>query len=408
MKMGYLIGKYPALSHTFILQEIQQLEKIGWAIKIASVNKPDRPFHELLPDEKRHANGTYYIKQDGIKGAFQTFIKCLFTNPKGFFYGLKAAIQLGGTHPGELQKFLFYFIEALMVTLWMRKHHLRHLHVHFAGPTASIALLCKKISGCLLSITVHGPDELSDATRHRLREKFDAADLIVCITHYAKSRVLMHSNYKDWHKAKIIRVGLNCEPFQTLSLMRHSKRDSVTRLLSIGRLAPAKGQLILLNSLAELIYRGYLVHLTLIGSGPLENCLLDEAQKLGLGPEHLRMTGGLNQKEVKEYIKNTDLFVLSSFAEGLPVVLMEALLSGLPCITTSIAGIPELIRHQKDGLLVPTGDIQAFADAIQYAIDNPEELKQMTQSGMSRVLAMHNVAATVSDLSQHFLGLQAS
>ena len=399
MNVGYLLSAYPILSATFIHREIEQLSKLGWTVHIASINNPDRPFDKLLPEEQAHAAGTFYVKKAGLLGALQALCQELFTHPLGLLNAFCYAVSLGGLHLKELLLYLAYFIEAVMVVHWMRQKGLKHLHVHFASPAASVGMICKKILGCAFSITVHGPDELIDVSKHRLKQKFSAADRIICITNYAQSRIMLHADHSDWHKTRIVRVGLECEPF--LKLRQNYTAGSIPQLLSIGRLVPAKGQMILLEAMAELKKRHCKALLTLIGTGPLHANLVLQIQKLGL-EEDVKLTGGLNLEQVKAHLGQSDLFVLPSFAEGLPVVLMEALLSKIPCITTYIAGIPELIRHEQDGLLVPASNSVAFADAIERCIQNPDFARQMAESGQQRVLAMHDIEKTVPELSACF------
>lgn len=408
LQVAYLISQYPALSHTFILREIQKLEALGCTVHIASVNPPDRPMDGLSPEERTHARETFYIKKAGVRGGIVALMSVLRANPRGLLKGLFEAVRLGGLHPGELLLYLFYWIEALMVVRWARRLNVRHIHVHFASAVASVGMLSRIIGGGLLSITVHGPDELSDVTRHRLQRKFAVADRIICITDYARSRVMLHANYTDWAKIRVVRVGLHCAPFLRLGENRASRAagSRSIRLLSIGRLSAAKGQIVLLEALAELRKRQCPVHLTLIGGGPMERIIRNTADQLGLLPDFLTLTGGLNQESVRQYFRETDLFVLGSFAEGLPVVLMEALLSGLPCVSTTIAGIPELIRHEKDGLLTPAGNALALADAIQKLSENPSLAKALAESGRDRVLEMHDINRTGVLLRACFSELQ--
>ncbi|MEB3286194.1 MAG: glycosyltransferase family 4 protein [Vampirovibrionales bacterium] len=413
LKAAYLISRYPALSHTFILREIQELSRLGWDIHIASINAPDRPMEALLNEERTHAEKTFYVKKSGLIGALKAFSSEAIINPLGLLRGLGEALRLGGYNLKEFLYFLFYFVEAVMVAHWMRQNNLKHLHVHFAGPASSVGIICKRINHCRFSITVHGPDEFSAVEKSRLPQKFAATDLIICITNFAKSQVFLHADVEDWQKVAVVRVGLDCKPFLKLGERKNllaqqikSAKPARKEILSIGRLVSPKGQVILLEALAELEKRQCPVHLTLIGTGPLLDVLKTEADQLGLTEEAITFAGGLNQDDVKKHLVASDLFVLSSFAEGLPVVLMEALLCNIPCVSTCIAGIPELIRHEKDGLLVPAGNSMELASAIERLVQNPELAQAVAQSGKERVLAMHDIHKTSQEISRHFATLQ--
>ncbi|WP_373533435.1 glycosyltransferase family 4 protein [Vampirovibrio sp.] len=404
---GYLISQYPSRSHTFILREIQEIERLGLPVKVASINQPDRAMDAMMPDEQQEAARTHYIKSQGAAGALRALVQEFKANPVGVLKGLAGAIRLGRSHPKTLLIHLAYYAEAVMVACWMRRNQLRHLHVHFAQAVCTVGMLTKLINGCQYSFTVHGPDEFSNVEHHRLREKFAMADRIIAITYYAQSQIMLHANSEDWGKILIVRVGLDCEPFLMLAAERikHHAARGVPEILSIGRLSPAKGQLVLLKALASLKLKNVSFHLTLVGTGPLHALLENEAKRLGLDDRHLTFAGGKNQDEIHALIRESDLFALSSFAEGLPVVLMEALLAELPVVTTTITGIPELIQHEREGLLVAAGDSEGFAEALQHCLTHTAEAQAMAQSGQKRVLELHDIHVTGRQLYRCFTEL---
>lgn len=386
-RLAYLASQYPAYSHTFILREVIQLRQFDVSIVVASINLPDRPLEKLTEVERVEAENTFYIKSQGPLKAAVALTKTLFSNPFGLLCGFKHALKLGGWDIKRLLFHVFYLVEALLLGQWMRSQQLSHLHVHFATPAASVGMLVKTVFGYSFSFTVHGPDEFYDAAGYNLPEKILAADFIFCISHYARSQVMKLSPVQAWHKFEICRLGVDPQRFIPAPKIR--QRGSCN-LLCVGRLTAAKGQAILLEAVAQLHQQGLLVTLTLVGMGPDQQNLKVYAKTLGIG-ELVDFTGAVDQDHILAYYQAADIFVLPSFAEGLPVVLMEAMAMEIPCITTAITGIPELIHDNEDGLLVAASDTQGLTDAIKRLVQNPALRAQLGRAGRAKVLADYDL-----------------
>jgi glycosyltransferase involved in cell wall biosynthesis len=269
----------------------------------------------------------------------------------------------------------------------MRQQNLSHLHVHFATPAASVGMLCKTVFGITFSFTVHGPDEFYDAPGYRLPEKIIAADFIFCISYYARSQIMKLSPAKTWNKFDICRLGVNPNHFKTEPKTGIAERK---HLLCIGRLTPAKGQAILLEAMAILVKKYLSLQLTFVGMGPDLDSLKIHAETLGI-QNHVTFTGAIDQEHIIDFYRDADIFVLPSFAEGLPVVLMEAMAMGIPCITTAITGIPELIEHRQNGLLVPASDVEGLATAIQELLENPQLCSHLIEAGRNKVITDYDL-----------------
>ncbi len=386
-RIAYLVSQYPAYSHTFILREVQQLRQFGVSIVVGSINLPDRPFEKLTEVEKGEAEHTFYIKSQGFFKAAAALGKTLALNPLGLLHGFNHAIKLGGWDIKRLLYHVFYLAEALLVGDWMRTQNLTHLHVHFATPAASVGMLVKTVFGYSFSFTVHGPDEFYDAPGYNLPEKILAADFIFCISHYARSQVMKLSPVQAWPKLDVCRLGVDPQRFTPAP---KTKQAETCHLLCVGRLAPAKGQAILLASVAQLKNQGISVTLTLVGMGPDEQSLRQYAEQLGVS-QQVSFTGAVDQDHILEYYQTADIFVLPSFAEGLPVVLMEAMSMEIPCITTAITGIPELIHNGEDGLLVPASDTEGLTLAIGQLAKDPALRQKLGKAGRSRILSDYDL-----------------
>jgi len=386
-RIAYLVSQYPAYSHTFILREVQQLRQFGVSIVVASINLPDRPFEKLTDVERNEAENTFYIKSQGFLKAAAALGKTLALNPFGILRGFKHIIKLGGWDIKRLLYHVFYLIEALLVGHWMQSQSTKHLHVHFATPAASVGMLVKTVFGYSFSFTVHGPDEFYDAAGYNLPEKILAADFVFCISHYARSQVMKLSPVQAWPKFDISRLGVDPQRFIPAY---KTKQIGACNLLCVGRLTPAKGQAILLESVAQLQSQGLSVTLTLVGMGPDEQSLRQYAESLAISGQ-VNFTGAVDQDHILDYYNAADIFVLPSFAEGLPVVLMEAMAMEIPCITTAITGIPELIHNGQEGLLVAASDSEGLTQAIKQLVQDRALRQQLGKAGRLRVLSEYDL-----------------
>jgi glycosyltransferase involved in cell wall biosynthesis len=402
--IAYLVSRYPTLSMIFVLREVVLLRSLGFRIETASINPPDRKPERLTPQEREEADRTYCIKRHGISGALLAHIKTLLQTPAGYLRGLALVFSLSRLNLARLLLNFMYFSEAMMVGQWMRRNRQSHLHVHLASQAASVGLITQRIFRCGYSLTVHGPDEFYDAKGFYLERKIAAADFIVCISSYARSQLMYLSPYECWSKIYLCRLGIDPHLFSPLprdSALPHTS-DGVFEILCVGRLTPAKGQHLLLDALRQLLDQGRNVHLRLAGNGPDESSLRAHAARLGLADQVI-FEGPVNQDRIRSLYAQADLFCLPSFAEGLPVVLMEALSMGIPCVTTAITGIPELISHGLEGLLVPPSDLDALVQALATLIDDDELRSSMANNGRKRILAQYDLHANVEKLAAIFV-----
>lgn len=396
-RLAYLVSRYPAVSHTFILREVRALRARGFSIDVASINPPDRAEANMTPDEIEETGRTYYIKRHGLRGALAAHLAAL-RRPAAYARGLAYALRLGGWNLRQIVYELFYFTEALMLASWMRSRGLQHLHVHFATAAANVGLLLKHSQGIGLSLTVHGPDEFYDAPGQLLGEKLQAADFVICIGRFARSQVMKLSPASHWHKFEICPLGVDPERYAPQPRERTGQPFTV---LCVGRLTPAKGQRILIDAAWQLAAAGRDFRLVMIGTGPDASDLKAAVRVYGLETK-VTFTGALNQEEVARWYARADAFALPSFAEGIPVVLMEAMASGLPCVTTRITGIPELIRDGQDGLLVTPSDSGELAVALERLMDDRHLRGRLAAAGRARVREHYHLDVNVARLGGIF------
>jgi colanic acid/amylovoran biosynthesis glycosyltransferase len=398
VRMAYLVSQYPRISESFILREVLILRQLGFDIKVASINAPDREFEKLTAEEREESVRTLYVKRSSWLRVLRVHVRAAATNPSGYARTLAFALRLGRADRERRLMFFFYFVEAVLIADWMRRNALTHLHVHFATPASTVGMIASKLTGVSLSITVHGPDEFYDVTRYQLSEKINRCQFLCVISKFARSQLMKLSPVEQWNKFEVTPLGVNPENFPARP---SGGGDGSFEILCVGRLVPAKGQHVLIQAFDRLAKEGQNVTLRVVGDGPDRQSLQAMVERLGL-TDRVHFEGAVNQDRIQQFYRQADVFVLASFAEGVPVVLMEAMAIQVPCITTRITGIPELIRDGIDGLLVTPSDVEELCNAIKRLIREPVLCRKLGEAGRQRVLACYDLRANVERLAAVF------
>lgn len=393
-KIAYLTGEYPRATDTFIQREVAALRAIGREVLTCSIRQTGAE-HHVGPEQRAEAAKTFHV----LKAAKSPLhlMRChwrfLRENPSRYTAALRLALA---TNPGGIKNTLyqlFYFAEAAVLGAHLRDQDVKHLHNHIAKSSCSVAMLMSEMTGIPYSFTLHGPDIFFAPDHWRLDKKIEKASFVTCISHFCRSQAMSFSPSSEWQKLHIVHCGVDPDKY------RGGPKASGQKLLFVGRLAAVKGLPVLLEAMTETPD----AQLTVIGDGPDRSDLVAQARDLGLA-QRVDFVGYKSQSEVADALKNNDIFVLPSFAEGVPVVLMEAMASERPVITTQIAGIPELVEAGVDGLLVPPGDVTALRKAIQSLGTDPDRQATMGQSGRQKVCAHYRSDAEAAWLSQLFDG----
>lgn len=278
-----------------------------------------------------------------------------------------------------------------MVGRWMQRNALTHLHVHYSS---TVGLLLKRVFPVGLSISFHGPDEFNDPVGFLISEKVQACDFVRAISHYARSQLMKSSDHADWGKIQVVYMGVDPSAF-TPRPFRLSA--SPVELICVGRLAPVKAQHILIAAVDRLVKSGRNIRLNIIGGGPDRQSLEAAAAQRGIQAQVI-FHGFTPQDKLEALYRTADVFVLASFAEGVPGVLMEAMAMEIPCVSTWITGVPELIRNGIDGLLVAPSDDEGFADAVAQLVDDSSLRLRIGQAGRERVLERFNLPENARQL----------
>ena len=394
-RFAYLISQYPAFNHTFILREIRSLRQQGFSIAVISIRACDRPVDRLTSEEKEELALTWYVKPIGIGGLLAQTALVAVTRPSGFVAGLGGAWRLAGMNPGRLMRYSFYFLEAAAAARRLHQEGLSHFHVHFSS---TVGLLMTWIYPLTMSMTIHGPDEFNDASGFHMADKVAASRMVTAISSFCRSQLMRFSRPGDWDKVVVSRLGVDPSLFAPRP---HRQRPERFEFLCVGRLAPAKAQLILIRACGELARQGRVFRLRIVGEGPDRAVLEAEIQRQRLG-EAVVLTGALNQDEVRLLYRECDVFTLGSFAEGVPVVLMEAMAMEIPSVSTYIAGIPELISDGASGLLVPASDVGLLVEAIGRLMDDEQLRHRLGEAGRRRVQEAYDLSRNVQHLGALF------
>ena len=397
-RVAYLLSRYPAVSHTFFLKEVLGLRERGLDVRVASINAPDRPRQDLPDVEAVEADRTYYVKSLGAAKVAVQLLAIAFRNPGVTLRGLGAALRLGGWDIKARAYALFYLAEALLVGQWMRRQALNHLHVHFGGPVATVGMITAQAWKVPWSVTLHGPDEFFDQEAFYLRQKIESASFVVCISDFCRSQVLRVAPSLSDSQLEVVRLGVNCAVLQPAKQLQGPNSDAATKFVCTGRMVSAKGHRILLEALAPLIADGIEFTCTLIGDGPERRLLEALSAELGISRQ-VRFLGAQAHHATLAEVAQADVFVLASFAEGLPVALMEAMALGVPCVSTTIAAIPELIVDGENGLLVSPSNVQALSSALRSLAKDTDLRRKLGQKARVTVAAHYNLARNLDLLA---------
>jgi colanic acid/amylovoran biosynthesis glycosyltransferase len=398
MHITYLVNQYPKVSHSFIRREILALEKNGFTIQRTALRGWE---DDTLVDEqdREELKRTAYVLKQGISGVALAMVAMLLRAPVRFVTALRLAARMGWRAERPLAYHLIYFAEACVVARWMQQSKSQHLHAHFGTNPATVGMLAGALSNRTYSFTAHGPEEFDKPKAIHLDEKIRRASFVVAISSFGRSQLYRCVEAAQWSKIQVVHCGLDSE-FK--SEPAHQLADP-HRIVCVGRLCEQKGQLLLVQAIRQVIDRGLQIGLVLAGDGEMRRPLEQMIKELDLG-RYVRITGWISGAQVREELLNSRALVLPSFAEGLPVVIMEAMALGRPVISTYVAGVPELVGPKETGWLVPAGDVAALTDAICECLNASQaELAAMGKAARGRALLRHDVDTEAAKLGLLFM-----
>jgi colanic acid/amylovoran biosynthesis glycosyltransferase len=394
VRVAYLVNQYPKVSHTFIRREILALERRG--VEVLRIALRGWDGEVVDPDDATERARTRYVLREGAPALLVATLRMLVTRPVRFMRALMLAWRMSRGAERPLPVHLVYLAEACRIVPWLQAADIQHLHAHFGTNPAEVAMLAHVLGGPPWSFTVHGPEEFDKAPLIGLAEKAKRCRFVAAISSYGRSQLYRLLPHEAWPKVKVVPCGLDPDYFAGPA------SAAAPRFVCVGRLCEQKGQLLLIEAAHQLAERGIGFELVLAGDGEMRPAIEAAIARADLG-HCVRVTGWIGSAQVREEIVASRALVLPSFAEGLPVVLMEAMALDRPVISTYVAGIPELVVAGEHGWLVPAGDADALAAAMAACLDTPVDiLARMGESARARVRARHDVNAAAAVLAGLF------
>jgi len=403
MRLGYLYSRYPVLSQTFCDAEMLELERREHEIILGSLYPPKTALrHEYLKRLRapiRYAPSSRELdalaRKAKRKRRWPTALVAQHEKKYGTEY--KAALRARNA---------LFFVELF------EGARVPHFHVHFANRAAHTAMFVKAVSGIPFSMTAHGQDFMSDLGNDELlRELCASAEFVGAETDF--SRDLLAARCPE-SRSKIFRVynGIDLSRFPRRDMLLHvpgraEARPSKIRFLSVGRLVPFKGFDILIDACAELQKRGINFDCEIIGDGTLREELEERASRQNLG-ERIHFAGEQSQNYVQAALRDCDVFVLASAPDDrgasdvFPTVIAEAMATGKPAVSTTVAGIPELVANGENGLLVPPRDARALANAMEQLARDENLRGDFGRAGRLRIEQKFTIEKTIEPLLERF------
>ena len=399
-KIAYIMSRFPHLPETFILREMIVLKEMGWDV---------RPYPLLMQSQTVvHSEAQPWIKSAQSLpwiswGVLFANIRQCISMPKKYLSTLGKILLENMTTPRFLIRALAIFPKAVLMGLTMKAEGIRHIHAHYATHPALVAWVINQLTGIPFSVTVHAHDIFVE--KAMLTVKLKSAAFIVSISFYNKEYLTRFSGKIIGEKIHIVHCGIKPSNYS----MRKSKtrENRPFRIVSIGSLQLYKGQSYLLEACKLLLDRGIPLSCQIIGGGELRKSLEKQIKDQQLD-EFVELSGPRVQNEVAEFLTKADCYVQPSVImpsgkmEGIPVSIMEALACELPVVASDLSGIPELIRHNETGLLVPQRNAKAIADAVEWVYWHTQQANHLAHAGRKLILREFDLAMNIRRLAELF------
>jgi colanic acid/amylovoran biosynthesis glycosyltransferase len=395
MRIGYLASHYPAVSHRFLLREVQALRRCGVEVETFSIHRT--PTSELLAESDREEGGrTYSVFPPRAFDLLRSHVSGLLRAPCRYMDTLGFALRRANPGIRGRLRGLFYFAESMVIWDAARRRHVRHIHASFADSASDVALLVVRFGGerWSWSLAIHGPVEFENLGLNRLAEKVNSACFTVAISDFGRSQLMTLAAEERWKDIHVVHCGI--DPAECISEPIPGNSGE-PEILCVGRLVQRKGQSLLIKACAALLERDLPVRLTLIGDGPKRAELEALAEKIGVR-DRVRFAGSIGHDHILPMFRAADICCLPSFSEGVPVVLMEAMVHSVPVVATQVMGIPELVENGHTGLLVAPGRVDVLVDALAFLLQDSELRERLGTSGRKKVLAEFDVNESARQL----------
>ncbi|HVT44366.1 MAG TPA: glycosyltransferase [Thermoanaerobaculia bacterium] len=395
--LAILVKRFPRLSETFVLNEVLELRRQGVSLRLFAMLDPEEA--QKQPEAEAMRPEVFFLRAAGAGATDRLrrvgeLAKVALSHPFGFIRAL-GLVSAGGTSPWR------HLLDAVVLVRQLRASGCRHIHAHFAHGPASVAHLASAISGIPFSFTAHAKDLFTTPPGAVARRAHDARFALTCTESSAQHMRNMLAP-EERRKVAAYPHGIDLARFGSVV-----RQPADGRILAVGRLVPKKGFDRLLHALALLAERGIAFDCVILGDGPQKEALQSLSRDLGL-ETRVTFEKGRPQAELLACYAEASVFVMSSVVtsagdrDGVPNVLMEAMACGIPVVASDISGIPELVTDRHDGLLVPSGDHEAIADALQELLTNSARAHRIGEAGRRTVIAKRGLREAVQPLAALF------
>ena len=392
MRLAYLTAVYPKVSHTFIRRELLELERRGHTVLRLAIRRPDQGIVDPA-DIEEYKKTTHCLVQPGSALAIAV-VKTIASRPRLFFAALRGTLRMGIKSRMGTLRHLAYLAEACFFLPLLSRERIEHVHVHFGTNPAAVAYLINLLGGPSYSMTIHGPTELDDPLGFGIGTKIEHSLFTVAISDYTAAQLRRWVDYRHWQKIRVVRCVVDDRFFEEQQPIGSEPRV----LTCVGRLTAQKGQLLLIDAFADALEQGIEATLVLAGDGEMRKAVEHRIRERGITSK-VRITGWIDERAVRQHLRESSCLILPSFAEGLPVVIMEAMAMARPVLSTYIAGIPELVRPGENGWLIPAGNSEALRAALmEVCLASPEQLNRLGLAGRERVRHQHDAASESAKL----------
>ncbi len=398
-KIGYVVKMFPRLSETFILNEILQLERLGVEVVIFSLKKPNEGrFHPQLSGLKAQV---HYLEDLDVK-KWPNWLRREWDVLDSMQSNLWRLVSEALSNDGRIK------VDDLWQAAWIastaRRLELSRLHAHFASHPSTMAYFAHRISGIPYSLTAHAKDiYVYDMEEHFLRDKLNSATPLVTVTDYNRRYLMEQAPETIPERIRVLHNGINLDQFSFVDPGQRKPHS----ILAVGRLVVKKGFVDLLRACRIMKQQQIKFDCTVVGDGPERDNLLSLQRELDL-EDVVTFTGPKNLDEVTDLMSRATLFCLpcttapDNNIDALPTVLLEALACGLPIVSTTVSGVPEIVDSGEDGLLTPPDDPEAVADAITRLLESPPLRSRFAVNGRKKAELKFDLRKNVTALLKLF------
>jgi len=403
-KIAYMMSRFPRLTETFVLFEMLALQNLGIDVELYPLLREHTTV--MHPEAKPLVERAHYQPFLSIP-ILSANLRRLWRNP--FIYLATLWSVLRGTW-GSMNFFLGaigIFPKSVYFAELMAAEEIQHLHAHFANHPATAAYIIHRLTGIPYSFTAHGSDLHVD--RHMLCEKVANAEFVVAISNYNRDLIIEECGEHIQNKTVVIHCGIDTQVFYPREGSKSASCVDTFTILCTGTLHEVKGQTYLIEACRLLQEQGINFTCNFVGDGEDREKLAVQIAKSGLS-HCVQLLGRRTREEIAELLACSDVVVAPSVPtsagkrEGIPVVLMEAMGSGVPVIASHLSGIPELVDHEQSGLLVPPRDAQALFEALRRMHGDLELRHRLGQCGRAKVIQDFDVFSNARLLAQRFGG----